>query len=152
MNKKYIKMNHNNNQLSLGNLCRLIKEQSLNKTYANQTEIFCSIFDLDSANDSTVNNYCLGCRSIASNLKEQYHNYRQKYQKNNKFMIPIILNLTSILDGYLYTDEYQKISFLDNNQNLTKICHTLYNLAKNDTTVPTKFTEKINNLLVKNNK
>ena len=59
MNKKYIKLNNNNNHLSLGNFCRLIKEISLNKTYANQTNIFCTILNIDSANESTINNYCI---------------------------------------------------------------------------------------------
>lgn len=150
MNKKYLKMNDNNTQLSLGNFCRIIKEQSLNKTFAGQTEIFCTIFNLDTANDSTINNYCIGCRSISSIYKEQYQNNKRNYQQNKNYMLEIILNLTSILDGYIYTDEYKNINFLNNNINLKKICTTLYNLAKNDTTVPSKFTEKINNLLKKN--
>ena len=150
MNKKHLKMNDNNNQLSLGNLCRIIKEQSQNKTFAGQTEIFCTIFELDTANDSTINNYCIGCRPIGPNYKEQYHNYKKKYQKNKIFMQNIILNLTSILDGYIYTEEYLNTTFLNNNQNLKKLCNSLYNLAKNDTTVPSEFTKKIYLLLTKN--
>lgn len=150
MIKKYIKVNDNNNHLSLGNFCRILKEQSLNKSYANQTEIFCTIFNLDSANESTINNYCLGARSIGNIYKEQYQTYQKKYKQNKHFMTPIILNLISILDGYIYTDEYQKTSFINNHTNFQKFSTILYNLAKNDTTVPTKFTEKLNFLLTQN--
>lgn len=150
MTKKYLKMNDNNNQLSLGNFCRIIKEQSLNKTFARQTEIFCTLFNLDTANESTINNYCIGSRSINSNYKEQYQTYKHKYTKDQTYMLDIILNLISILDGYIYTEEYKTINFINNNENLKKICKSLYNIAKNDTTVPTKFTEKLNNLLTKN--
>ena len=150
MEKKYIKLNDNNQHLSLGNFCRIIKEQSLDKSYANQTEIFCTIFNLDSINDSTVNNYCLGCRSIANIYKEQYQTYKQKYQKDKTILVPIILNLISILDGYIYTAEYENITFINNNTNLKKLCTNLYNLAKNDSTVQTKFTIKLHQLLTKN--
>ena len=150
MTKKYIKLNDNNNHLSLGNFCRLIKEQTLDKSYANQTEIFCALFNLGSANDSTVNNYCLGCRSIANDYKEQYQTYKNKYQQNKNMMNPIIVSIISILDGYIYTTEYEKTTFINNHNNLKKLCLTLYNLAKNDSTVPTKFTEKLHSLITKN--
>ena len=143
-------MNDNNNQLSLGNFCRLLKEQSLNKSYANQTDIFCTIFNLDSANESTINNYCLGARSIGTPYKEQYQTYQKKYKQNKNFMNTILLNLISILDGYIYTDEYQKLTFINHHTNFQKFCTLLYNLAKNDTSVPTKFTQKLNLLLTKN--
>lgn len=150
MTKKYIKLNNNNNHLSLGNLCRIIKEQTQDKSYANQTEIFCALFNLDTANESTINNYCLGCRSISNNYKELYQTCKKKYQKEKTIMNPIILNLISILDGYIYTNEYENITFINNNTNLQKLCTSLYNLAKNDTTVETKFTQKLHHLLTQN--
>ena len=103
MQKKYIKLNNNNNHLSLGNFCRIVKEISQNKNFANQTNIFCTIINIDSANESTINNYCIGCRSIGTTYKETYQNYKYQYTKNNNYMLDIILNLISILDGYIYT-------------------------------------------------
>lgn len=144
-------MNDNNNQLSLGNFCRILKEKSLNKSFAGQSEIFCALFNLDTVNDSTINNYCIGARSIGSNYKEQYYNYKRNYHKNNLFMLDIILNLTSLLDGYIYTDEYKNINFLNNNQNLKNLCNSLYNLAKNDTSVSSEFTKKLQKVITKNN-
>ena len=68
--KQYIKMNNNDNQLSLGNTCRIIKQLSTKKNIATQTDIFCAIFNIENANDSTVNNYCIGCRSIGEEYKK----------------------------------------------------------------------------------
>lgn len=151
MSKKYIKLNNNNNHLSLGNFCRIIKENSLNKTYANQTNIFCTILNIDTANESTINNYCIGCRSIGTNYKEIYFNYKHHYHKNKNYMTDIILNLISILDGYIYTEEYKKISFINNNKNLIKLTNSLYNLAKNDKTIEDSFIKKLTPLITSNN-
>ena len=82
MSKKYIKMNDNNNHLSIGNFCRIIKENSLNKSFAGQSEIFSTVFNIDNINDSTINNYCIGCRSIGSDYKEIFYNFKDKYNKN----------------------------------------------------------------------
>ena len=64
MKKKYIKMNVDDNHLSFGNLCRLIKLQAKNKSSAMQSEVFCTLFNVDSINDTTINNYCVGVRGI----------------------------------------------------------------------------------------
>ena len=54
--KSYVKMNDSNYYLSFGNLCRVIKEVSLNKAFSSQSEIFSIIFDDDCLSDSTINN------------------------------------------------------------------------------------------------
>lgn len=149
--KKYIKLNNNINHLSLGNFCRIIKQNSTNKTYANQTNIFSTILNIDSANESTINNYCIGCRSIGNDYKELYFNYKHNYQKNKNYMLDIILNLISILDGYVYTEEYKKINFINQNNNLIKTINSLYNITKNDKTIPQTFINKINILINKKN-
>ena len=56
MEKKFIKMNNNINQLSLGNLIKIIKKNSINKHLASQAEIFCIIFEVDDVNESTIKN------------------------------------------------------------------------------------------------
>lgn len=43
--KKYIKLNNNDNHLSLGNFTRIIKENTINKTSALQTEVFSTLFN-----------------------------------------------------------------------------------------------------------
>ena len=70
--KNYIKMNGNNYYLSFGNLCKIIKEISLNKIFSSQSEIFSIIFNDDCLSDSTINNYCIGYRSIGNNYKKTF--------------------------------------------------------------------------------
>ena len=84
MKKKYIKLNNNDEHLSLGNLFRLIKELSKNKLSALQSEIFCILFEIESINDTTVNNYCVGCRGISSEYKQIFLNKIKKYNKNKE--------------------------------------------------------------------
>ena len=81
MKKKYIKLNNNYNHLSLGNFCQIIKKYSNNKTYANQLNIFCTILNIETANESTINNYCIGCRSIGNDYKELYFTYKHRITK-----------------------------------------------------------------------
>ena len=76
MSKNYIKMNKNQNQLSLGNFCRCTKELAQNKAFANQTEIFYTLFDVTDVSDSTVNNYCIGYRTIGSEFRQKYIAYK----------------------------------------------------------------------------
>jgi len=147
MNKKFIKMNDNNIHLSLGNFCRVIKEVSLNKAFAGQSEIFCTIFNIDTVNDSTINNYCIGYRSIGSNYKELFYKYRDNYKKDKSFMEEIILNLISIIDGYVYTSEYKNKTFINSNNNLKEVCSKMYNIAKNDVSVNNNYTLKIQEYL-----
>ena len=83
MRKQYIKLNSNDNHLSLGNLFRIIKELSKNKSSALQTEIFCTLFGVSDINDTTVNNYCVGCRSIGSEYKQIFLNKQKRYRKSS---------------------------------------------------------------------
>jgi hypothetical protein len=70
--KNYVKLNNNNRHLSLGNLFRILKEETNNKNFTIQSEIFCILFDIDSISDTTVNNYCTGVRAINSTYKNIY--------------------------------------------------------------------------------
>lgn len=150
--KNFIKMNNNNNHFSIGNLCRIIKENSLNKTFANQTDIFCNIFNIDSINDSTVNNYCIGYRSIGSEYKEIFQDYQKKYNKNPFILINNILNIVSILDGYFYDNENDETSYklINQNSNFKTICNSLYNISKNDFSVNNDFSIGLKKLMDKN--
>ena len=45
-------MNNNDEHLSLGNLFRIIKDSSRSKVSALQSELFCTLFELESINDN----------------------------------------------------------------------------------------------------
>ena len=91
--KKYIKLNNNDNHLSLGNFTRIIKENTINKTSALQTEVFSTLFNTANINDTTINNYCIGIRSINNDYKQQYIIYKKNYPKDNYILLDIIINL-----------------------------------------------------------
>lgn len=137
--KQYIKMNKNDNNLSLGNFCLLIKDLSVNKNAAIQSQIVCEIFDIDSVNESTINNYCVGIRRIKDEYKEIYIRLKSKYQKDTFVMVPILNNLRSILNGKRdFSDIANKdiIKNINSDIKIVELSNKLYNIAKNDISVP----------------
>ncbi|MBQ8192650.1 MAG: sel1 repeat family protein [Bacilli bacterium] len=147
--KKYIKLNNNDNHLSWGNLTRIIKENTINKTSALQTEIFCIIFNIPSIGDTTVNNYCTGARSINDEYKQIYLTYKKKYNNNKNILLNTITNLLSIIEGTIYNT--YNIDNINNSKNLKNICLKLYNISKNDKYVPNELSSNLNNLITNNN-
>lgn len=143
----YIKLNNNNNHLSLGNLFNIIKKISINKSSAIQTEIFCTLFSIDNISETTVGNYCTGYRAIGNDYKQIYLNYKKHYQKDEKILIPTINNLLSIIDGYIY--DYKEIKELNNNSSLNNLCHNLNPLVKNDLYIPSNLKKTLSNYLNK---
>ena len=137
----YVKLNDNDNHLSLGNLFNAIKKIAINKTSAIQTEIFCNIFSIDDISDTTVGNYCTGYRAIGSTYKQIYLNYRKHYEEDNTILINVVNNLLSIIDGYIYT--YTSIKELNDNMSLKKLCLALNTYAKNDLYVPGKLKKEL---------
>ena len=151
MKKQYIKMNNNDEHLSIGNLFRIIKDSSKNKTSALQSELFCILFDLEGINDTTVNNYCVGCRSIGSEYKQIYLNKEKRYSKDINEFTDNIIGLLSIVDGVVYNSINNKIDFINKNDSARNIASKLYNLAKNDKQIIKEFTNKLY-LLINDNK
>ena len=133
----YIRLNNNNNHLSLGNLFNIIKKISINKSSAIQTEIFCTLFSIENISETTVGNYCTGYRAIGNDYKQIYLNYKKHYKEDEKVLISTINNLLSIIDGYIYN--YKTIKELNSNESLNNLCHKLNPLVKNDLYVPTNF-------------
>ena len=150
MKKQYIKMNNNDEHLSLGNLFRIIKDSSKNKISALQSELFCTLFDLEGINDTTVNNYCVGCRSIGSEYKQIYLNKEKRYLTNNLEFCNNIVGILSIIDGIVYNSIKDKVDFINKNESALNLARKLYNLAKNDKQVIVEFTNKLYLLLSEN--
>lgn len=142
--KSYIKLNNNDDHLSLGNLLRIIKNLSKNKTSAKASEVFCTLFEVDNVNDTTVNNYCVGCRGIGDEYKQIYINKERKYRTNINEFTDIIINILSIIDGEIHIIENNKIEFINNSISANELCKKLYNLSKNDKYIPKEFKDKIN--------
>ena len=143
MKKQYLKMNNNDEHLSLGNLFRIIKDSSKSKVSALQSELFCTLFDLEGINDTTVNNYCVGCRSIGSQYKQVYLNKEKRYKNNIEEFTDNIIGLISIIDGIVYSSVGNKIKFINENESANLLARKLYNLGKNDKQVINEFTNKL---------
>lgn len=148
MEKKYLKLNDNYSHLSLGNIINVIKNESKNKTSAVQSEVFCAIFNIDFANESTINNYCVGSRSIGSDYKQIYINLKKRYEKSKEAFLPIINSIITIIDGAIY--EAKSINEITNHLALQNICRKLYNISKNDFYVQKEYTDKFRLLLSQN--
>ncbi|MBQ7031431.1 MAG: SEL1-like repeat protein [Bacilli bacterium] len=149
MERKYVKLNDNYSHLSLGNVISVIKDESKNKNSAIQSEVFCALFNIDYMNESTVNNYCIGSRSIGNDYKQIYINLKKQYEKDNNIFIDIICNILSIINGSIY--DLKKISSINEQSSLKNICNKLYNISKNDFYVPKDTISKFRKLLKSEN-
>ena len=126
MEKTYIKMNDNKNYLSLGNVFRLIKEISRNKSTGVQKEIFCSIFNVNDINTTTVNNYLTGYRPIGVLYKKIYVDLKEQYLEDKNVFIEIVLSLVSILDDHVYVKNDNSLILINHNKNLKILCRELF--------------------------
>lgn len=124
----YLKLNNNPNHLSLGNLFNEIKKNSINKSSAIQTEIFCILFNIENISDTTVGNYCTGYRAIGNNYKQIYLIYQKKWSKDKSVLIPIINNLLSIMTGQITS--YDSVSSLNTSPRLKTLAYSIHPYIK----------------------
>lgn len=148
--KKFIKMNNNTNFLSLGNIFDCIKSVACNKENAMQSELFCTLFQIDSINSSTVNNYCVGARAISVEYKKIIVELKNKIKTDEDIYLKPMLSLVSILDDYIYKYDENSKTLINQNSNLEKLCQKLIFIAKSDEHIETSFIEECMALL--NNK
>lgn len=149
MERKYIKLNDNYSHLSIGNIISVIKDESKNKTSAIQSEVFCALFEIEYINESTVNNYCIGCRSISSDYKQIFINRKKRYLKNNNEFISTICNIITIITGTIF--DIENISTINENLAFQSITKKLYNISKNDFYVPKTLISTLRNLILESN-
>ena len=149
MKKNYIKMNNSDEQLSLGNLFRVIKDLAKNKSSALQSEIFCILFDLECINDTTVNNYCVGCRSIGNQYKQIFINKQNRYYKDKYEFLDNVIGIISIIDGNIYNVK-EKYNFINDSNSALELCQKMFSIAKNDKYVSKSFVNKVSNYLQNN--
>lgn len=150
MKKRYLKLNKDDKHLSLGNLFRIIKSLAINKRTSPQSEIFCILFNLDSISETTINNYCIGCRSINSNYKQIYLNYQKQYLKDKNVLIDTTINVLTLIEGNIITTT-NPLNYINSNVLFKELCNKLYNISKNDNEVSEKYTDNIRNLFSSNN-
>lgn len=145
MKKNYVKMN-NNNILSLGNFFNAIKKYSMG-TSAVQKEIFCSIFQINDINITTVNNYLVGLRAIGIEYKKIYNDLNELYKDDKLVFVDIILSIMSILDENLYLKNDNSINLINNNKNLLNLANELLIISKKDHSISSIFINKQEKLI-----
>ena len=146
MQKQYLKLNINDEHLSLGNFFRIVKDLSKNKTNALQTDLFCILFDIFDINDTTVNNYCVGIRSIGNKYKQLFIDKKNRFESNKNVFVDMIIGILNSIEGKVNIVS-NPIEFINNNDVLNTLATKLYNLSKNDKQVTTDFSDHLIKLL-----
>lgn len=146
--KNFIRMNVDDNYLSLGNLFRIIKEKADTNNTFWQPTLFSIIFDTDDIADSTINNYCTGLRAINPKYKKYITNLKIKFEKNNEVLIPILSKILNLVKSENIV--YENIEQINNCENLKKICQRLYYISKNDIGVDNNLSIELYKLLENN--
>lgn len=142
MKRNYIKMNDNDNYLSLGNVINTIKKVSNNKN-AMQTELFCTIFNVNNVNATTINNYCIGYRAIGLEYKRVFVDLKRKFDQDKEIYIDIILGILSIMDDVIYIKDGSSLELINTNKKLNEVIKELLVIAHNDDHIEK---ETINNI------
>lgn len=131
MKRNYIKMNDNDNYLSLGNVINTIKKVSNNKN-AMQTELFCTIFNVNNVNATTINNYCIGYRAIGLEYKRIFIDLKRKFEQDKEIYINIILGILSIMDDVIHVKDGSSLELINTNKKLNEVIKELLIIAQND--------------------
>ncbi len=143
-------MNNNKKYLSLGNIFNNIK-MIANGNSAMQSEIFCTLFNENNINATTVNNYCIGIRAIGVLYKRKYIVLKNQYEQDKDVFIDIILSLISILNEYVYIKNDKSIEIINSNSKLKELCIKLLDISCNDNNIDNEFTTNISKLIDNNN-
>ena len=85
--KKFIRLNINDNYLSFGNVFRIIKEETNTTNMFLQADLFSIIFNTYNIADSTVNNYCTGLRAINPKYRNYFKELKNKFNQDKNVLI-----------------------------------------------------------------
>lgn len=147
--KKMIKLNDNDNHLSLGNIFRIIKSISINPNAFLQSDLFCTIFNCDFIGASTVNNYCTGYRGINPDYKNYLLKQKELYEDDKSIFIPTLSKILNLINNGKFISDNYSLDEINNDNKLKYVCSKLYTISKNDSDVDfslsTKLLNHINN-------
>lgn len=146
-NKNFIRLNIDDKYLSIGNLFRVIKEESNNSNIW-QSDLFCIIFNIENIADSTVNNYCTGLRSINNKYKDYFKELKKDFTINNLNLLPTIGKILELIENNQVN--FNTLEQINTNNRLKHICNRLYSISKNDTDITTDFSNKLYTYLENN--
>ena len=151
LKKNFIRLNVNDNYLSLGNFFRIIKEESVDPNSFWQSDLFAVIFDTENIADSTVNNYCTGFRAINSKYKNYYSIMRKNFNTNEKALLSIITKMLELVYNNRVAFSKLTIAQINKDKRLQIICSRLYTISKNDSEVTNKLSRALHKYLTESN-
>jgi len=141
--KKFIRLNINDNYLSFGNVFRIIKEESNTTNMFLQADLFSIIFDVYDIADSTVNNYCTGLRAINPKYRNYFKKMKNKFEKDKNVFIKTIGKILELIETQEIDFSNITIEQINNNSKFKHICNRLYTLSKNDSDVSIKLSNEL---------
>lgn len=151
LQKKFIRLNTNDNYLSFGNVFRIIKEEANSNNMFLQADLFAIIFNTYNIADSTVNNYCTGLRAINSKYKNYFKEIKNKFEKDKNILIVTIGKILELIEGKEIDVDNITIAQINENFKLKHICNRLYNISKNDSDVSIILSNELYKNLEENN-
>lgn len=141
--KKFIKLNTNDNYLSLGNIFRIIKEESNTTNVFLQADLFSIIFNTYTIADSTVNNYCTGLRAINPKYKNYFNEMKNNFEQDKNIFVLTIGKILELIDFEEVNINTITIEQINNNLKLKHICNKLYTISKNDSDVSIRLSNEL---------
>lgn len=151
LQKKFIRLNTNDNYLSFGNVFRIIKEEANSNNMFLQADLFAIIFNTYNIADSTVNNYCTGLRAINSKYKNYFKEIKNKFEQDKNILIITIGKILELIEGKEIDVDNITIEQINENFKLKHICNRLYNISKNDSDVSIILSNELYKNLEENN-
>lgn len=148
--QEFIRLNVNDNYLSLGNFIRVIKEEAENANSFWQSELFCIIFNTEDIADSTVNNYCTGLRAINIKYKNYFKEVKNEFERDRNCLITTIGKILVLIENKSVEYTNININYINSNDKLKKICNRLYSISKNDSDVSVWLANKLYKYIEKN--
>lgn len=151
LQRKFIRLNVNDNYLSLGNVFRIIKEEANNTNMFLQSDLFAIIFNTYSIADSTVNNYCTGFRAINPKYRSYFKEIENKFEQDKTVLVSTVGKILELIEGKEIKADNITIDQINENFKLKHICNRLYNISKNDSDVSIRLSNELYKNLEENN-
>ena len=151
LQRKFIRLNVNDNYLSLGNVFRIIKEEANNTNMFLQSDLFAIIFNTYSIADSTVNNYCTGFRAINPKYRSYFKEIENIFEQDKTVFVSTVGKILELIEGKEIKADNITIDQINENFKLKHICNRLYNISKNDSDVSIRLSNELYKNLEENN-
>ncbi len=141
--RKFIRLNINDNYLSFGNVFRIIKEETNTTNMFLQSDLFSIIFNTYNIADSTVNNYCTGLRAINPKYRNYFKEMKNKFKQDKNVFIFTIGKILNLIEIEEINVDNITIEQINNSLKLKHICNRLYTISKNDSDVNIKLSNEL---------